>query len=376
MRKRLAVATVAMAAALGLAVSGCSSDSSGSGGAGSPASEQGLATATANVEKFTQPPTSIGNTTPVGKPIPAGKKIVFMNCGVEICTANGKAAAEAAAELGWTMEQVNVGVTPQEVNAAWARVARQKPDGVIATGHPSELFAESLQQLHDAGVPVVECCVTGEKNPAITAMVGERTNTVYSDAYASWVTNATNGNANVLWVGSADYPVIAELKAGFDKKMAEYCPGCKIDAIDVAAVDFGNTLPTKVVGHLRSHPEVNYVVLGYDGMAAGLPQALASAGLTEKAPFIGLDALPMNKQFVVDGKQAASIAFPIYESMWMAVDALARHFVGADLAPSIDALLPTMIYTKENIKDPAAFEPLVPNYREQFAKLWGKAGTE
>ncbi len=320
---------------------------------------------------WTSPPTSIGITEPVKGKIPTGKKIAFMNCGVEVCIALGKAVEEAAGILGWTVEDVNVGATPDEISGAWNRVAQGNYDGVIASGLPSALFADALDKLKAKGVPVAECCVSDETNPAIVAVVGDSTVPPTGNQYAAWISADSDGDANVLWVGSADFPVIAKLKAGYDDGMASWCPDCKTDSIEIPAAEIGTTMPTKIAAYVRSHPDINYVALGYDGFATGLPQALQDAGVADKVKFIGDDALPMNKQMVVDGQQGASIAFPIYEEMYAAVDALARTYVDESVEPSL-AMLPLYIYTAENMVDPTKFEPLVPDYQDQFKALWGK----
>jgi len=323
------------------------------------------------VEMWTSPPTSVGITEPVKGDIPTGKKIAFMNCGVEVCIGLGKAVEEASKILGWTVENVNVGATPDEINAAWNRVAVGDYDGVVASGLPSALFEDALKKLAAKKVPVVECCVTDEKNPAIVALVGDSTVPPTGKQYAAWIAADTDGKANTLWVGSADFPVISVLKKGFDEGMEKWCPDCKSDAIDIPAAEIGTTMPTKIASYVKSHPDVNYIALGYDGFATGLTQALTDAGVADKVKFIGDDALPANKQAVVDGTQAASIGFPIYEEMYAAVDALARSFLGEPVEPSL-AMMPLYIYTQENMKDPTKFEPLVPDYQDQFKALWGK----
>ena len=73
----------------------------------------------------------------------------------------------------------------------------------------------------------------------------------------------------------------------------------------------------------------------------------------------------------MDGTQAASIAFPIYEEMYAAVDALARTYAGESVEPSL-AMMPLYIYTQENMKDPTKFEPLVPGLPGAVQGLWGK----
>jgi ribose transport system substrate-binding protein len=319
---------------------------------------------------WTATPTTIGITEPIKGEIPTGKKIAFMNCGVEVCIALSKAVQEAAGILGWTVEDVNVGASPDEISGAWNRVAGGDYDGVIASGLPSVLFADAVDKLKKKGVPIAECCVADD-NPGITAIVGDSTVPPTGKQYAAWVAADSDGKANTLWVGSADFPIIATLKSNFDEGMASWCPGCKVADIDIPAAEIGTTMPTKIAAYVRSHPEVTHIALGYDGFATGLPQALQDAGVADKVKFIGDDALPMNKQMVMDGQQGASIAFPIYEEMYAAVDALARTYAGESVEPSL-SMLPLQIYTKDNINDPTKFEPLVPDYKEQFMKLWGK----
>lgn len=319
---------------------------------------------------WTSTPTEIGISEPIKGKVPTGKKIAFMNCGVEVCIALGKAVKEAATILGWTVEDVNVGASPDEISGAWNRVAAGDYDGVIASGLPSVLFADAVDKLKKKGVPIAECCVADD-NPGITAIVGDSTVPPTGKQYAAWVAADSDGKANTLWVGSADFPIIATLKSNFDEGMKSWCPGCKVADIDIPAAEIGTTMPTKIAAYVRSHPDVNYIALGYDGFATGLPQALQDAGVADKVKFIGDDALPMNKQMVMDGQQGASIAFPIYEEMYAAVDALARTYAGESVEPSL-SMLPLQIYTKDNINDPSKFEPLVPDYKEQFMKLWGK----
>jgi ribose transport system substrate-binding protein len=323
------------------------------------------------VQMWTSAPTSVGVTEPIKGEIPTGKKIAFMNCGVEICIANGNAVKEAAGLLGWTVELINVGATPDDINASWNRVAAGDYDGVIASGLPSALFADALKKLTAKKVPVVECCVTADSSAGITALVGDSTTVPTGQQYAAWVAADTDGKANALWVGSADFPVIAQLEDSFNDGMKSWCPDCKTSTLNIPAAEIGTTMPTKIASYVKSHPDINYIALGYDGFATGLTQALTDAGVADKVKFIGDDALPSNKQAVVDGTQAASIAFPIYEEMYAAVDALARTYAGESVEPS-QAMMPMYIYTQDNMVDPSKFEPLVADYQDQFKKLWGK----
>src|SRR4051794_32222364 len=83
-------------AALAAVAAGCgssndsSSSSSSSSGSSSSASTPsgggaGLAAAKTALAEYQKPPTDIGVTEPVGKPIPTGKKLVYIYCGAPIC---------------------------------------------------------------------------------------------------------------------------------------------------------------------------------------------------------------------------------------------------------------------------------------------------
>src|SRR5690242_7543637 len=80
------------------ATAGCGSDSTGSAAAGGGGA--GVAQALALAQKSTTRPTNIGLTTPIGKPVPTGKKVVFISCGVAACEAQGDIIKQGAADLG------------------------------------------------------------------------------------------------------------------------------------------------------------------------------------------------------------------------------------------------------------------------------------
>ena len=60
----------------------------------------GKAKAKALVDQYSKRPTSIGLKTPVGKAIPAGKKLYFVSCGVEICELEFDVVKQATDILG------------------------------------------------------------------------------------------------------------------------------------------------------------------------------------------------------------------------------------------------------------------------------------
>src|SRR6266540_3801072 len=77
-------------------------------------------------------PTSIGLTTPVGKPIPKGKKVVYIACGaIQACTVHIKFLKDAAKALGWTATMITTDGSPQQVQGAFDSALRSGADAII-----------------------------------------------------------------------------------------------------------------------------------------------------------------------------------------------------------------------------------------------------
>jgi len=357
-RRRLAIVASLSGLALALAV-----------GATAAVPGRGLARAQAMVAQLTKHPTSVGVTKPVGKPIPTGKRVVVFNCGIPQCTLIANSVTEAGKTLGWNVQSVNAGLTPESINKAWTSVAANPPDGIVATGYPRVLFAKALAKLNAAKVPVAECCVANEK-------IGGGIRLVANDPQqgammADWVVADTKGKANVLFVDSTDFPIIHGFKLTFTSELRRTCPSCKLSSINVPTTSFGTTLPNQLVGYLRSHRDVNYLALGNDGMATGLPQALRAARLD--VPFIGDAAEVVNLSYVKNGQERATIQYPLREMSWRMIDALARIYTGQSVKPD-NAPMPFLLLTKDNIQheDISNYVVVVKDYKQQYRKLWGK----
>ena len=102
------IACLALAACGSSSSSSSSTSASSSTGTTASASATGLAEAQAIVAKYEQTPTSITITQPIGKPVPKGKKIDFIDCGIPTCTAVGQSLQAAGAKLGWTVKIVRL----------------------------------------------------------------------------------------------------------------------------------------------------------------------------------------------------------------------------------------------------------------------------
>ena len=91
--------------------SGANSNSAGSARPSAAASSGDLAALRATVDAHTSA-SRIGPTVPIGKAVPAGKHLVYVNCGQPACLLVDSSLTAAAKVLGWSVTTINAQPTP------------------------------------------------------------------------------------------------------------------------------------------------------------------------------------------------------------------------------------------------------------------------
>ena len=105
---------------------------------------------------------------------------------------------------------------------------------------------------------------------------------------AAKVVQDSGGDANAVYVNVSAFAILAAVGDRFKQRYAELCPDCTFDSIDVPLTSLGKDAPDRIVSYLRSHPDVNYVVLAESGSTApGLTGAMRAAGLADEYPEAG-----------------------------------------------------------------------------------------
>jgi ribose transport system substrate-binding protein len=331
------------------------------------------------VEQYVKRPTSVGVTEKVGKPIPKGKTIDFMSLGVPQTHAQLEGMQQAASLLGWKVTVIQAGLTAQSTIAAFNQAVAAKPDAVYYTATPRQEINPQIAKLHAEGVAVVGCCSTDQPTDGINWLSpgpNQYGGPLQAKLLAAWTVYARQGKPNaVLWY-LPEQPITTVIKNNFQSYYKQYCPGCSLAIQTAALADLGQTFPNTVVGYLRAHPNVNFVTFASDEMDTGVPSALALAGLSKKVEFAGDGPATSNYQEVADGQESATVGPSQIEIGWRAVDALARIFAGAPIAPangppSYWILDPTTIKEYGNTSD---YLPFNSNMEQQFKNLWGLSG--
>jgi ABC-type sugar transport system substrate-binding protein len=365
------VGLLALGAAL-VAATGCANESgnaSAAQGGGGP----GVAKAQALAKQATTRPTRIGLTKPIGKAVPTGKKVVFISCGVEACEIQGDIIKQGAADLGWTAEAIGTDGSPEQLQNAFESALRQGADAVIINAVNRATVAKQIEKAKQQGVAFVTSASVEKTGDGILANIADTQNSAkIGETLAARIVADSDGNANTLYVNISAFQILKALGDQFHSSYKNYCSGCEYASLDIPATSLGKDAPDRIVSYLRSHPQVNYVVLSVsNALGAGLPAALRAAGLADKVKIVGQSGDTQTFQDLQAKNIDSVVPYDYYAVDYMMLDALARHFAGA---PVQHKTLPLWIVTADNMPAEATkgLFPVVPSYRDEFKKLWGK----
>lgn len=363
--------TAVSVAAVLLVASACGSSDDAS--TSSSVDTAGLEAAKATVAKAAVRPTTISVTTPIDKPIPSGKKITFVSCGVEACAIQGPILTAAAEILGWTVDQVATDGSPEKVQGAVDAAIRNGSDAVILNAADPDAYAKQIADAKKAGVQFVTCCslATADDGILYNTATSEQ-NAPIGDYLAAEVVSSSGGKADALYVNISAFQILAEVGKTFEAGMKTYCETCSVDNLDIPLTSLGKDAPDRIVSYLRSHPKVNYVALSVsDALGAGLPAALKAAGLADKVTVIGQGGGSQNFADMAGGAIDALVPTDLYAYDYLMIDALARHWAGV---PLVDAGPLFWLVKKDTApEDTSKPFPLVVDTDAQFKALWGKA---
>jgi ABC-type sugar transport system substrate-binding protein len=363
---------------LGATLAACGSTSSNGGStSGSPAQTgggAGVARAQILARQATARPTTIGLATAIGKPVPTGKKVAFISCGVQACEIQGNIIKQGAADLGWRASTISTDGSPEQLQNAFETALRQGADAVILNAVNRAAVAKQIGEAKRKGVAFVTCCSTAAPGDGILADVAGTGNSAkIGQSLAAEIVADSHGKADTLYVNISAFEILKALGTQFQTTYKQLCPNCGYASLDVPVTSIGKDAPDRIVSYLRSHPQVNYVVLSVsNALGAGLPAALSAAGLADKVKIVGQSGDTQTFQDLASNKVQSVVPFDYYAVDYLMLDALARHFAGAPAQPA--ATPPLWIVTTRNMPADATkgLFPVVSNYRDEFKQLWGK----
>lgn len=318
-------------------------------------------------------PTSIGVDVPLAGKIPADKEIYFMQCSSPACAVVGGAVQEAVDAVGWKLRVIDVGLTPESVKAGWEQAVLGDPDAVITSGFSRAMFEEELQQLAARDVPVLNMTTAEPPENGITA--AQKWGPDFTDQgerLANYVLSQSGEQTNAVAFSVSVFANIGLVADSFAQTITSACADCGIETVDIPIDALGGDLSTRVVTYLQSHPDVNWVYMGYSDMMIGLPAALEAAGIPDTVRFVTLDTSPTTSVYLENGDYLMAVdTSPTWEAAFRHVDFLLRYFNGEDTSPSTAHTLPVWVVTKDTLPTSTENFPLVVDYAAQYKKLWG-----
>lgn len=190
---------------------------------------------------------------------------------------------------------------------------------------------------------------------------------------ADWAITQTNGNANVLIIGSDEIVPTAPFVAGIRDELAKNCPECKeVAYINAPVPEWATKIQSSVQSALLANSNINYIIPIYDSMSGFVVPAVRIAGKTGQVKIATFNGTP----FVIDLIQQGEVEMDVGESLgWIAraiLDSHMRTLCGLEEPAELN--VPFYLFTADNAEDagtPADFDRGYGDVHVAgFRKLW------
>jgi ABC-type sugar transport system substrate-binding protein len=365
----LFVAAALAIAACGSSASGAPSSAGRTGNATSGGDSPGVASAKALVAQYSRPqaPLSIP---PVLRQPTAGLNFTFVGCTVPGCDESDITAAAQA--LRWHLNFIPYDVdSPQTFVAAFNQALQSSPAVFGYTGAlPNDLVTSQLNEFASRHIPTATVASTSGLSDGVAGCYFCSPQFELDGKLMADIVAANAGSPQEI--GYVTDPTLqktsfAPVYQGFVSEIERTIPGSKIDIVDTSldapAAQNGST----VVSYVSSHPNVKYLVVAVAALTAGIPQALAQAGLAGKVKIVTRLLQTSNLAQVESGQIFASVASEDKTGNWRLIDALVRLSEGQKVYDP-EPVGWHQIITKQNVSASMTLEPQ--GFPSAFLKAW------
>ncbi len=373
---RSGIAALGCLAAL-TAIAACGADTSAKAGQsavqpGSADQQAAVAAAKAEYDKWSKVQPALKVEPLPAKPA-AGATLTIIGCPIPACKTTTDSAAEAAKLLGWKVTYLQSELTPKSFLSLMSQAAQDPPNFLAYVAIlPNSAISQQLATLQAAGTKMSTLAPLEDPKPAgpVQAVVaGSAQYGIGGQIMGSTVVADANGPADTVFVWDPTYKLQAQPERDEFAKVVTAAGG-KVDTLDVNLLEAGKSVPTQIVSYVQSHPNVKYVVFLFEDYAAGVPQALAAAGLTNKVKIVDNHPTTGSLQNLVDGTKFASIGSEIDALGYRWVDQFARLQQNVPL--SAETANPPgwhQVFVKGNVQDPTK-NPDPVGWRDAYLKAW------
>ena len=386
-RRRILAAVLSLAC---VGVAACSS-SGGSSSSNSQASAQATTSrstsSNANSQALTSilapvanEPTSVGVTTPLSKPAPKGIKVVGLDDGIVDENLYYQGMAAAANSLGWSFSKQSIDDSnPQSVISA--------ATSAINAGAKAVVMVSELQSTIDKVLPlavqhhavILDTISSNTAHPGqILASTEDHEFSTQGRYVIAAILRQAAASGQVAHIGETFIPQFATglvpEENGAKQVLAQYCPKCTMDRINVSYEDVTNGAYVQdIASYLQTHPDINYLFATNAFFVNGLVPALKQAGIPVPM-IVGTEPTAANFSALKTGAAQEWFYVPQQVLGWVWTDELARYFTGDNYNIwNTTAFDPQWLMTAQNVQQVPNVNDLNPpaDYQAQFEKLWG-----
>jgi ribose transport system substrate-binding protein len=322
-------------------------------------------------------PTTITQTEALPKAPPTGKKVIWMNCDLPVCSLIGGGVKAAATAAGWTFAQINYqGADPATLTAGMNRALQEQPTVVVNSGIPPEAgWSSVIPAYKKAGVPIIAAYIAtaADQLPqgVIANVGGPPVFDEYAKLVANWFIADSNGQGKALIQRVDAYPILKTYADDLVKYIKAGCAKCDVSTQvqNTAADAASNNIVPTVVSALKRDPSLTYLLPCDLEFFDGLPSAMAAAGLSH-VKVAGQNPTLEGLSLIQSGKFAMAPQHPNEEAGWVIMDAAFHNAMGLAVPAGDNGPLPTQLLLPGGNFETQKFQDTPLDYPAQFKKLW------
>lgn len=301
-----------------------------------------------------------------------GTAVTLLSCPLPACQRSTEGAKAAAEALGWNVKSLTYEFTPESYASRFSEIAREKPEALFfISAFPNETVASQISELEAAGVAMAQSAPPAGEGPTKgipSVLLGFPAFEQGGEIAADMVVADGGPESNAAIVYDPTLGSLVASKTGWEKTLKKNCSSCTSGEIQLSASAPATQNLSKITNYLRQNSGVEYLFFTVGDLSAGLPEALASAGITDVKSFTRTPN-EINMEDVADGKEWAAITPENETNGYRAIDALARQLNGENIEPESYPIGYTRIYTEETAE--AGAPPNPPGATEAFLEAWG-----
>lgn len=373
-RSLLAVAAIGTA----LLLSACANTATSST-ADIEANPNAIADATAQLAEMQQPPVwGLSDVEPIDVSDAEGKKlwIIDINSAIELVQVSDAGTAEALGLAGAEVVTFDGQGSVTEYARGIQAAINDKADAIALYAIDPNVVAGPVAAAEAAGIPVI-AVQYGDPGTEVPEGIAAHATYPYSlsgETMANVIAvDADGAEVGVQLIHSSDVNNSKDVVRGFEETLAANCPNCTLYKDDVQVADWQTKIPTQVNSTLNSHPDIQYVVPIYDGMATFAIPGIKTSGRTD-VQVVTTDGSRSAMEFLGAGDTVLSdTAAPQAWVGWAIADQFLR--LVTENEPLDDEQVGLRLFTADNVSEIDLTAPQEEwfgvDYETEYQKLWG-----